>query len=308
MWKTKNGLTENYSEYFDYTGVDLYTGSFEPYTKFMWINEFYVKYLYYVTRKPIVITEFGYIGHGETKTKKEKQQYLLDTFGEKFDSEDKIKENFPEFLEIFNKKGKIEYAEVKIDEIINLIKISKASEQEKQNYLNSFYPYDSIEKMQEDKLGFYEFYVKKNNTDKTASIVLEAKRIMEAGNYSEDSIEEATDYFFTYGKEHLYKTCDSKIGVIGYEHTEEGQADFLRDFVRKLSKKNYVCGFFVYQLLETPGCYMCNQKDCPVETGWGLIRVKHGDPLNYLFEDTEIKPSYYAIKEVYEELKNNESK
>lgn len=303
-YKLAHGLAEKYSEYFDYTGVDLYPGCFEPYLKFMWVNDFYVKYLYYVTRKPIIITEFGYIGHGESMSSEEQQQYLGNTFGEKFDSEDKIKENFVDFLGVFNIICRQGTASNKIDEIEFQLNSDMYSEKDKQKILEQYYPYTTVEEMRNDKLGFLAAYEKNCHLDKTPGLVSESYRIMQADSYSKESIEKAVDFFFLNGKSHLYKTCDSSIGIIGYDHTEEGQAKYLRDFVRRLSKKKYVCGFFVYHLLEDKYCYECGQEDCPVETGWGLIRITKGVSLGFDPANIEIKQSYYAIQEVYGELKN----
>lgn len=299
-----NGLTKNYSEFFDYVGADLYAGSFEPYTKFMWINEFYVKYLYYVTRKPIIITEFGYIGYGENKTNEEKERFLRDTYGEKFDSEEKIKENFPEFIEAFDKNSRTNLADSKIEEIEFQLDKVYLNENQRQKFLKQYAPYDSVEKMKSDKLGFVKKYEEVTHTDKTCGSVKESRRIMEAGNFSKDSINEAIKFFFKHCVSHLYKICDSSIGVLGYDHTEEGQAKYLKDFVRRISKKKYVCGFFVYHLLEDKYCYECSQADCPVETGWGLLRVTKGTAEFFDPADVVVKKSYFAIQEVYAELKN----
>ena len=307
-YKLANGLTEKYSQYFDYVGVDLYPGSFEPYLKFMWVNDFYVKYLYYVTRKPIIITEFGYIGHGESKSDDEKEQYLRNTFGERFDTEDKIKNDFVNFLGVFNIVSRTAVATSKIEEIEFQLNSDKYTEEEKVRILNQVQPFTNVEDMKKDKLGLLAAYERNSKLDKTCGLISESYRIMQAGGYSKESIDEAIDFFFLHGKSHLYKTCDSSIGLIGYDHTEEGQAKYLRDFVRRISKKKYVCGFFVYHLLEDNYCYECGQDGCPVETGWGLMRIQTGTTYHFDSSDIVLKQSYYAIKEVYGELKNADSK
>ena len=302
-YKLAHGLTKNYGQHFDFVGADLYCGCFEPFTKFMLINEAYVKYLYYVTRKPVIITEFGYIGHGESKTSKEKKQYLRDTFGEKFDSEKKIKDNFQEFIDLFDKISHENLAKLKIEEFEFQLTHTMTTDAERQAFLSKYAPYDTIEKMNANKYEFLKVYERVINLDKTCGLVKETRRTMLAGGYSDKAIKEAIKFFFENGKSHLYKTCDSSIGVIGYKHTEEGQAKYLKDFIERLSKKHYVCGFFVYQLMEDKYCYECCQENCPVETGWGLIRVKKGSTQYFDPNEVEIKSSFYAIKEAYTKLK-----
>jgi len=69
-----------YSDYFDYVGLDLYLGCFE--SIFKSINMFTIlsRYLYKYTEKPVIFTEFGYISSGSPKTETEKAEYLKEKF------------------------------------------------------------------------------------------------------------------------------------------------------------------------------------------------------------------------------------
>ena len=62
-----------YHKYCDYVGVDMYLGCFEPVLKTPKQFKTILNFVRRVTNKPIILCEFGYIGLGEPKSKKEKQ-------------------------------------------------------------------------------------------------------------------------------------------------------------------------------------------------------------------------------------------
>ena len=76
-----------------------------------------------------------------------KKQYLKDTFGEKFDTEKKIRENFVEFIDIFNEKGRLEFITLKIENLECEIELTCQTEKQKEQFLARYAPYDSIEKI-----------------------------------------------------------------------------------------------------------------------------------------------------------------
>ena len=84
-----------YSDYCDYVGVDIYLGCFENIVKN--IDTFFtlMNLVRVITRKPIIITEFGYIGCGEPKTEEEKQE-ILRSYG--FESEEEVKNDVDTFI------------------------------------------------------------------------------------------------------------------------------------------------------------------------------------------------------------------
>ncbi len=84
---------EPYLKYCDYVGIDIYMGCF--FLGFMWIFDALLNYLYAMTKKPIILMEFGYISKGDPKTKKEKLE-TLKKYGAK--SENDAKENIVSFL------------------------------------------------------------------------------------------------------------------------------------------------------------------------------------------------------------------
>ncbi len=65
-----------YEQYMDYVGIDIYVGCFDSYGGFLWMFDALVRYLWGYFGKPVVIQEFGYIGAGHPKTKREKQEIL----------------------------------------------------------------------------------------------------------------------------------------------------------------------------------------------------------------------------------------
>ncbi|MBQ2847169.1 MAG: hypothetical protein IJE74_02820 [Clostridia bacterium] len=105
-------------------------------------------------------------------------------------------------------------------------------------------------------------------------------------DYSDRTPEERADLIFNgeYSN-HLYCELAEGMGLYGFEHTPEGQADFFEYVIPKVRKLDYVIGMCVYCWADSDSCYVCGQSDCPVETGWGLVDGK-GEP----------KPAYYAVQ------------
>ncbi len=72
--------------YCDYVGVDLYLGCFEDITKELDQYLAVMGFVRKVTRKPIIVCEFGYIGNGKQKTEEEKIA-ILQKYGYNSESE-----------------------------------------------------------------------------------------------------------------------------------------------------------------------------------------------------------------------------
>jgi len=89
-------------------------------------------------------------------------------------------------------------------------------------------------------------------------------------------------------KDHLYMELPAETVIPAYPHTPEGQAEFYRDLLPRLMRTPYLLGAFIYCYSDSPHCYVCGQKECPIETRWGLITV-----------DGEKKPSYDAVRRVF---------
>lgn len=66
----------------DYLGVDLYLGCFESSFKDLFIYDFVLRGFYGQSHLPMIINEFGYIGHGEAKTAEQKDAYIAEKFGD----------------------------------------------------------------------------------------------------------------------------------------------------------------------------------------------------------------------------------
>ena len=69
-----------YASYMDYVGVDIYVGCFDSYGGFLWMFDALLRYLWGYFRKPVLLQEFGYIGEGKPKTKRQKTE-LLQSYG-----------------------------------------------------------------------------------------------------------------------------------------------------------------------------------------------------------------------------------
>lgn len=110
-------------------------------------------------------------------------------------------------------------------------------------------------------------------------------------DYSDRTPEERADLIFNgeYSN-HLYCELAEGMGLYGFEHTPEGQAEFFEYVIPKVRDLDYVIGMCVYCWEDSDSCYVCGQSDCPVETGWGLVDGK-GEP----------KPAYYAVQEGFKD-------
>ena len=85
-----------YLKYCDYVGMDMYLGCFFSLPGFAFLFDVMVRYLWAFTGKPILMQEFGYIGGGKPKTKKEKLD-ILKSYG--FDSEKQAKADIMGFVD-----------------------------------------------------------------------------------------------------------------------------------------------------------------------------------------------------------------
>ena len=84
-----------YNKYCDFIGADIYLGSFENIIKNIDTHFALLKLVRAVTKKPIIMAEFGYIGYGEPKTDEEKKA-ILQSYG--FDSEEDVKKDVNTFI------------------------------------------------------------------------------------------------------------------------------------------------------------------------------------------------------------------
>lgn len=85
-----------YQKFCDYIGFDMYLGCFFSLPGFCWLFDVMVRYLWAFTGKPILMQEFGYIGGGKPKTKKEKNS-ILQSYG--FKSEKEAKKDIMKFVD-----------------------------------------------------------------------------------------------------------------------------------------------------------------------------------------------------------------
>ncbi len=84
-----------YHQYCDYVGIDMYLGCFESVAKN--INQYttILNFIRKITKKPILLCEFGYIGYGEAKTEEEKNE-ILRQYG--FENQESAMANIDEFI------------------------------------------------------------------------------------------------------------------------------------------------------------------------------------------------------------------
>lgn len=96
----------DYHQYCDYVGVDLYLGCFENILKNA--NQYItiLNYVRKVTRKPIILCEFGYIGLGEPKTQAEKKA-ILESYG--YSSEEEASADIDNFIKALPPELKDEF-------------------------------------------------------------------------------------------------------------------------------------------------------------------------------------------------------
>lgn len=85
-----------YHRFCDYVGFDMYLGCFFSLPGFAWLFDVMVRYLWAFTGKPVLMQEFGYIGGGKPKTKKEKQE-ILRSYG--FENEKEAKKDIMKFVD-----------------------------------------------------------------------------------------------------------------------------------------------------------------------------------------------------------------
>ncbi len=95
-----------YGDYFDFVGLDLYLGSFENVTKNLEMNFEVMNAVRLATGKPIILTEFGYIGCGEPKTTAQKNE-ILRAYG--FENEKAARADINTFIERLPKRLKKEF-------------------------------------------------------------------------------------------------------------------------------------------------------------------------------------------------------
>ena len=109
--------------------------------------------------------------------------------------------------------------------------------------------------------------------------------------YSDKSDSEKADLIFKgeYAN-HIYRELSEGTGLDGYPHTPEGQAKFFADLIPIIKDLDFCIGAFIYMWHDSEHCYVCGQKNCPVETGWGLVDG-----------EGNLKPAYYAVQKAFAE-------
>ncbi|MBQ7595191.1 MAG: hypothetical protein IJU45_00840 [Clostridia bacterium] len=88
-------LMKEYHKYTDYIGADLYFGTFENIFNSIESYPAMLNMLHAVTRKPLIVAEFGYIGCGAPKTEEEKAE-MLEKYG--VHSEEEAKQDIDAFV------------------------------------------------------------------------------------------------------------------------------------------------------------------------------------------------------------------
>ncbi len=113
---------QEYHQYCDYVGLDMYLGCFEPVLKNADQFITLLNFVRLVTGKPVILCEFGYIGYGEPKTKEEKIA-ILQKYG--YNSEEEARANIDDFINNLPKDMKEEiirdYSDRTPEERANLI-------------------------------------------------------------------------------------------------------------------------------------------------------------------------------------------
>ena len=71
-----HALLRPWHKYCDYVGIDLYIGCFAPVGNAISTLDMMLRYLWSMTKKPIILCEFGYISGGAPKTPQEKRAIL----------------------------------------------------------------------------------------------------------------------------------------------------------------------------------------------------------------------------------------
>jgi hypothetical protein len=72
--------------YCDFVGIDIYIGCFAPVGNWLFVFDLMLRYIWAHAGKPVILTEFGYIGAGQPKTKAERQA-ILRSYGAESESE-----------------------------------------------------------------------------------------------------------------------------------------------------------------------------------------------------------------------------
>ena len=207
-----------YLKYVDWVGTDIHLGSHMAFGSNVKFFDVIIDMLWGFTGKPIILTEFGYLSAGKSKTPEEKKA-ILQGYG--YESEEDVRANVDDFI------AKL-----------------PAPMQDKINRLGG---------------------------------------------------ENKADYIFNSDcANHLWKEIPSGAMLPGYEHTQEGQAQFFADMIPKLAKKPYLIGQFPYNWKDDPACSWCGQADCPIEaTNWGLLNA-----------DGSAKPALAAVKQAFLGIRN----
>ena len=210
-------LMAKYNKYIDYVGIDLYFGCFENIVKSLETFPALMKYAYTLTRKPIILAEFGYIGLGEPKTPEQKQKIL-------------------------QKRYKVN------------------SEAEACQDINAF-----IKHLPKDLRDEFRHLYKDKSDSEKADLLFK-------GEYAN----------------HIYRELSEGTGLDGYPHTPEGQAKFFADLIPMIKDLDFCIGAFIYMWNDSERCYVCGQKGCPVETGWGIVDG-----------EGKLKPAYFAVQKAF---------
>ena len=107
--------------------------------------------------------------------------------------------------------------------------------------------------------------------------------------YADKSVKEKAKLLFKgeYAN-HIYRELSKGTYLRGYPHSPEGQAKFFADLIPKLKALDFCKGAFIYMWNDSERCYVCGQKGCPVETGWGIVDG-----------EGKLKPAYFAVQKAF---------
>jgi len=83
-------------KYCDYVGIDLYVGCFAPVGNSLSTIDMMLRYIWSMTKKPIILAEFGYISDGAPKSPEQKRA-ILEQYG--VSSEKELREKIDTVLE-----------------------------------------------------------------------------------------------------------------------------------------------------------------------------------------------------------------
>ena len=152
-------------------------------------------------------------------------------------------------------------------------------------------------KTKKEKLDIIKSYGAKNKKDAIANIDAFLDAMPERmRTYIRHCAQEHDNYaryvFRSEFTNHFYRELPRTCVIPGYPHTDEGQAKFYRDIIPRLKNFDFMGGLIVYCWSDSDRCYVCGQEDCPTETRWGLVTC-----------DEKEKPSYYAVKEAFGNIK-----